>query len=72
LIGKIRKNRNTIQTTADITRFLLEEAKLAIVSFTAFGCEKGTDWFRISIGTLKESEIDGLLRKLESAFSELE
>jgi aspartate/methionine/tyrosine aminotransferase len=45
---------------------------LAIVSFTAFGCEKGTDWFRISIGTLKESEIDGLLRKLESAFSELE
>jgi aspartate aminotransferase len=46
---------------------LLNHAQLAVVPFTAFGCPAGTDWYRISVGTLKENEIPELLLKLESA-----
>jgi aspartate aminotransferase len=62
---------STIESTADITGFLLNQAQLAVVPFTAFGCEKGTDWFRIAIGTLKEEDIPKLLLKLETALSTL-
>ncbi|MDZ4667889.1 MAG: aminotransferase class I/II-fold pyridoxal phosphate-dependent enzyme [bacterium] len=69
VIGMKRKDGTAIETTADITKFLLEEAELAIVPFTAFGCEQGTDWFRISIGTLPKEDISNLLEKLRSGLS---
>ncbi|MBC7381466.1 MAG: aminotransferase class I/II-fold pyridoxal phosphate-dependent enzyme [Bacteroidia bacterium] len=71
LLGKKTADGFEIKTTAEITNFLLNRAQLAIVPFTAFGCENGTDWFRISIGTLKEEEIPELLNKLEGALAEL-
>ena len=52
LIGKIKPDGSIIQTTQDITDYLLNKAQLAIVPFTAFGCESGTDWYRVSVGTL--------------------
>lgn len=67
LLGKTLPNGNVIKTTEDITSFLLNYAQLAVVPFTAFGCPSGTDWYRISIGTLKENEIPDLLTKLENA-----
>ncbi len=67
LMGKILPNGNVIETTEDITSFLLNNAQLAVVPFTAFGCPSGTDWYRISVGTLKENDIPELLTKLESA-----
>ncbi|MBJ7429063.1 MAG: aminotransferase class I/II-fold pyridoxal phosphate-dependent enzyme, partial [Bacteroidia bacterium] len=67
LLGKILPNGNVINNTEDITSFLLNYAQLAVVPLTAFGCPSGTDWYRISIGTLKENEIPDLLTKLENA-----
>jgi aspartate aminotransferase len=67
LIGKKLPNGQVINSTEDITSFLLNHAQLAVVPFTAFGCPAGTDWYRISVGTLKENEIPELLLKLESA-----
>jgi aspartate aminotransferase len=67
LIGKKLPNGQVINSTEDITSFLLNHAQLAVVPFTAFGCPAGTDWYRISVGTLKENEIPELLHKLESA-----
>lgn len=71
LIGKKTADGNTITTTEDITAYLLKEAKLAVVPFTAFGCETGTDWYRISVGTLDEHDIPAMLSKLEAALSRL-
>jgi aspartate aminotransferase len=71
LMGKELPNGSIIKTTEDITSFLLNNAQLAVVPFTAFGCENGTDWYRISVGTLKENDIPELLRKLEIALSAL-
>ncbi|MFY7733702.1 MAG: pyridoxal phosphate-dependent aminotransferase [Bacteroidia bacterium] len=71
LMGKELPNGSIIKTTEDITSFLLNYAQLAVVPFTAFGCENGTDWYRISVGTLKENDIPELLQKLEIALSAL-
>jgi aspartate aminotransferase len=67
LMGKTAPNGNVIKTTEDITSFLLNHAQLALVPFTAFGCASGTNWYRISVGTLKEEDIPELLIKVEKA-----
>lgn len=71
LMGKELPNGDVIKTTEGITTFLLNNAQLAVVPFTAFGCPNGTDWYRISVGTLKENDIPELLQKLEIALSAL-
>ncbi len=71
LLGKITADGKTIEKTEDITAYLLNEAKVALVPFTAFGCAQGTDWYRISVGTLAESDIDDVLSNLEEALSKL-
>lgn len=60
-----------IQTTEDITAYLLNEAQLAVVPFTAFGVAKGTNWYRLSVGTLNEDDVPQLLVKLENALAQL-
>ena len=60
-----------ILTTDDITAYLLEHAQLAIVPFTAFGCAKDTEWYRISVGTISMEEIPEMLEKLKSAMQVL-
>jgi aspartate aminotransferase len=60
-----------IHNSQDIISYLLNEAHLAIVPFTAFGSADDTDWFRISIGTIREDEIPSMLADLEEALSKL-
>ncbi|GAB1448090.1 pyridoxal phosphate-dependent aminotransferase [Bacteroidota bacterium] len=67
LKGKRKPDGELIETTQDITDYLLNAAKLAVVPFTAFGCAPGTDWYRVSVGTLKQESISDLLDKLEKA-----
>ncbi len=71
LKGYIQPDGKTIETTEDITAFLLNHAQLAVVPFTAFGVAKGTDWYRISVGTLKETDVPQMLSKLEAALATL-
>jgi aspartate aminotransferase len=71
LLGKTKSDGKRIEKTEDITAYLLNEAKVAIVPFTAFGCATGTDWFRISVGTLAEKDIDDVLENLRSALQKL-
>ncbi|MCX6139246.1 MAG: aminotransferase class I/II-fold pyridoxal phosphate-dependent enzyme [Candidatus Kapabacteria bacterium] len=54
-------------TTTEITSTLLNNAHLAVVPFTAFGCADGTNWFRLSIGTLREQDIETMLMELANA-----
>lgn len=72
LKGYTQPNGKVISTTEDITAFLLDRAGIAVVPFTAFGVAKGTDWYRISIGTLKESDVPEMIAKLELALSTLQ
>lgn len=71
LIGKTTASGKRIERTEDITAYILNEAKVAVVPFTAFGCATGTDWYRISVGTLAEKDIPEVLANLENALSKL-
>jgi aspartate aminotransferase len=64
-------NGHAINTTDDITSHLLNTAQLAIVPFTAFGCNSKTDWYRISVGTIAVDEIPTMLDKLKTALQQL-
>lgn len=66
-----RAENKTLETQADVTEYLLNKAGLAIVPFHAFGADKQSPWYRMSVGTCKEEEIDPMLSKLEQAVQQL-
>lgn len=71
LTGKKKADGTLLEAQADVTQYLLDEAKLAIVPFYAFGAGKNSPWYRLSVGTCKEEEIPGFLTKLKEAMSRL-
>jgi aspartate aminotransferase len=56
---------------AAVTHFLLNDASLALVPFYAFGSDRESPWYRLSVGTCKKKEIDEMLGKLRSALQQL-
>ena len=72
LTGKKIPSGNTLQTQADVTDYLLSEAKLAVVPFFAFGAEKTSPWYRLSVGTCRLEELDEMFGKLETALVKLQ
>ena len=60
-----------LATQADVTEYLLNEAKLAIVPFYAFGANRQSPWYRLSIGTCSKEEIPQMLGMLENALQKL-
>ncbi|MBD0297611.1 MAG: aminotransferase class I/II-fold pyridoxal phosphate-dependent enzyme [Flavisolibacter sp.] len=69
--GKKVKDGRTLQDQADVTSYLLQEAKLAIVPFYAFGASRNSPWYRLSVGTCKKEEIDEMIGKLRTALEAL-
>lgn len=72
LAGKRTAVGNILETQADVSAYLLNEAKLAVVPFYAFGAAKTSPWYRLSVGTCKKEEIDGMLRLLQQALEKLQ
>ena len=70
LAGKDVKGK-TLATQANVTEYLLNEAKLAIVPFYAFGANRQSPWYRLSIGTCSKEEIPEMLGMLENALQKL-
>jgi aspartate aminotransferase len=60
-------NGKFLETQSDVTSYLLDEAKLAIVPFYAFGAGKQSPWYRLSVGTCSLGEIGEMFTKLEAA-----
>ncbi|MEO6134209.1 MAG: aminotransferase class I/II-fold pyridoxal phosphate-dependent enzyme [Ginsengibacter sp.] len=71
LVGKKREDGTILSSQSDVTSHILNEAKLAVVPFYAFGASRNSDWYRLSIGTCKKEEIPEMLNKLRSALSGL-
>lgn len=61
-----------LKTQADVSRFLLDEAHLALVPFSCFGADQDSPWYRMSVGTCKYEELESMFADLEKAFSQLE
>lgn len=71
LSGKTKEDGTVLQDQEAVTAYLLETAKLAIVPFYAFGAPQSSPWYRLSVGTCKEEEIEKMLGQLREALAKL-
>ncbi len=71
LKGKKTSDGRTLSNQKDITQYILDEAKLAVVPFSAFGSTDNSPWYRLSIGTCKMDEIPEVFNNLKKALSKL-
>lgn len=69
LKGKKTASGKVLETQSDVTAYLLDEAKLALVPFYCFGASKDSNWYRLSVGTCKKEEIGEMLNMLRNALS---
>ena len=71
LKGKRSEDGNVLATMADVTKYILDEAKIAIVPFYAFGADKNSNWFRLSVGTAAMDDVEQAIQSLRSALNRL-
>ncbi len=71
LVGKKTIDGKLLEKQSDVTDYLLSQAKLAIVPFTAFGANASSTWYRVSVGVVKLDDIDTVMQMLEDALSVL-
>ncbi len=67
LKGKTTVNNQVLESTKDVTAYLLNTAKVAIVPFYAFGADTESTWYRISVGTCYLEEVQSILESLKQA-----
>jgi len=71
LTGKTNANGEKLSTQSDVTKYILDEAKLAVVPFSAFGANKNSPWYRLSVGTCHTEDIDEMISQLRKAMLKL-
>jgi len=71
LAGRKTQDGRLLETQSDVTAYILNEARLAIVPFYAFGTSRSNPWYRLSVGTCKIEEIEEMLGKLRSALKKI-
>lgn len=71
LAGKKTAEGQLLENQDQVTAYILNEAKLAIVPFYAFGAASDSAWYRLSVGTCKTLEIPAMLEGLKNAILKL-
>ena len=71
LKGKKTAEGKLLSSTADVTHYLLTECGMAIVPFYAFGSSHDSNWYRLSVGTCKLSEVEESISKLRAGLEKL-
>ena len=71
LIGKTTASGERLNSIQDVTSYLINRAKLAIVPFYAFGTSTDSNWFRLSVGTARKEDIATIFELLEEALEKL-
>jgi aspartate aminotransferase len=70
LLGK-KAGGETLSTAEHIRKWLLEEAGMAVVPFSAFGMGQEPTWFRASVGATNIGSIESMMPRLEKALAAL-
>ncbi|MDA0881751.1 MAG: aminotransferase class I/II-fold pyridoxal phosphate-dependent enzyme [Bacteroidetes bacterium] len=71
LVGMKTQEGGVLEDVAAVTDYVLREAGLAIVPFYAFGAERSSTWYRISVGTAQESDAHEVCSRLRTALEKL-
>jgi len=69
--GKTTPAGDVLKTSADINFYLIKEAKVALVPFSAFGTEDDVNWFRVSVGASTLDDIKALAPRIKEALAKL-
>ena len=71
LVGKTTQEGKVLVKQEDVTEFILDKAKLALVPFGFFGGDRESNWYRISVGCSKKEEIESVITQLRAALQSL-
>lgn len=71
-VGRKTAAGELLETQPDVTAYLLNEARLAVVPFYAFGAAGNSPWYRLSIGTCKKETIAPMFEVLGAALKKLQ
>lgn len=71
LLGKQTEDGTVLDSTAAITKYLLDEAHVALVPFYAFGTSNDNTWYRLSVGTCSKEDVQLALNALKTALQKL-
>ena len=71
LHGQKTADGKTLASTKDVTKYILDVAKVALVPFYAFGTSDDSSWYRLSVGTCKLEDVNGIITNLRTALKQL-
>ncbi len=70
-IGKTTPAGDLLKNSADVNFYLIKEAQVALVPFSAFGNDDNMPWFRASIGGCSLADINNMMSRINAALSQL-
>lgn len=71
LVGKKTPDGRVLNNQKAVTQHILDEAKLALVPFSAFGASDDSNWYRLSVGTCNKHEIGEVFSTLRRVLKAL-
>lgn len=71
LIGRKTAQGTSLNDAADVTYYLIKEGGVGLIPFFAFGNSTDSDWFRVSVGTTRMSDVDNVFNGLRKAIAAL-
>ena len=69
--GKTTPDGDLLKNAADINFYLIKEAKVAFVPFSAFGTGGDVNWFRASVGASTLQDIEEMIPRIKAALAKL-
>ncbi|MBK8955073.1 MAG: pyridoxal phosphate-dependent aminotransferase [Saprospiraceae bacterium] len=65
-----KTNQRVLHSQKEVTEYLLNFCKVGFVPFKAFGSSGDSEWYRISVGTLRRDDIPLILNALKNGMDE--
>ncbi|HTI59536.1 pyridoxal phosphate-dependent aminotransferase [Mucilaginibacter sp.] len=69
--GKTTPDGDLLKTATDINFYLIKNAGVALVPFSAFGTDEDVNWFRASVGASTLQDIEQLIPRVKEALAKL-
>ncbi|MNY38839.1 aspartate aminotransferase [compost metagenome] len=69
--GKTTPDGKVLNTASEVNFYLIKEAGMALVPFSAFGTSEDDFWFRSSIGAASLADIEGGIPRFREALAKL-
>ncbi len=71
LKGYLTDSGQLLEDDRAVLQYILDEAKVGLVPFSAFGSRHSSNWYRISVGTTRMEDIPFIIQSLKHACSKL-